>query len=254
MTAFPYFKFAPEGFADTADVKLVVGGQSLPAHSQFLASQSRFIHNMLQDLSICGMGGTEKEQLVIPASMLSDFTVQDVQTFLCQVYNFSNQEPRSVAEAHQLLKLADRFDSVKLLKSCADYLRLRQNVLFQATTKEEGALKWALLAEEHGFDDILREALKFIASNYAILQSDSRLGQLRSTTLLQLAQELQTVISLIMHGCATHYLRNRRMRCSNSGCAGHLQYYIQADHGAYVQEQGHYCVTGDVKTCDGHAF
>ncbi|KAK9866046.1 hypothetical protein WJX84_008175 [Apatococcus fuscideae] len=81
MVVYPYFEFAPEGFVDSADVILEVEGQRLPAHSQFLASQSRFMDNMVKDL---GGNFSRSEQIIVPASMLSNYKAQDVQAFLCQ--------------------------------------------------------------------------------------------------------------------------------------------------------------------------
>ena len=254
MASLPYFAFAPDGFADTADVILEVESQRLPAHSQFLASQSKFMHNILQDLGRSRKTFTDEEQLVIPASMLSDFTAQDVEAFLCQVYDFSHNQPRTVAQAHQLFRLADRFDSTKLLKRCVDFLCSQHDALFKPTTQEDGALKWALLAEQYGLDEILERVLKYIACNFCILQSDPRLGQLRAATLLQLAQQLHVMTSLVKNGTDSDHYETRPICCTRPGCTGHRQHMARVHHNHIPASGPSYLVGDDVQACPGHYF
>ena len=175
MTTQPYFEFTLAGFAGTADVLLEVEGQNLPAHSQFLACQSQFMHNMLQDLSEPQRACTAQHLLVIPADMLSAFSISDLQAFLCQIYNFSRRQPSSMEEAYQLFKLADQSNSPRLMQFCADYLDAQPDSIFQNTTEEAGALKIALLADKHGLDDLLTRAIRYIAKNFGALQSDFHL-------------------------------------------------------------------------------
>ncbi|KAK9816175.1 hypothetical protein WJX74_001523 [Apatococcus lobatus] len=213
---------------------------------------------MLQDLGKSRRTFTE-EQLVIPASMLSDFTAEDVKAFLCQVYNFNNLQLRSVEEAHQLLRLADRFDSAKLLKHCADYLCSQHDALFKPTTGEEGALKWALLAEQHGLDDMLSCALKYIACNFFILRSDVRLGQLRAATLVQLTQDMHAMTSVVTASPPSMYgddeynqLQPKRVFCRKQGCIGHQQ-PMKAVYFPGASAMSH-CVGMEVQPCHGHAW
>ena len=42
----------PLEFVKSADVELGIGGNGLPAHSQFLPSQSRFMAKMFEDLDV----------------------------------------------------------------------------------------------------------------------------------------------------------------------------------------------------------
>lgn len=125
---------------------------------------------MLQDLGRSREPFNNESQLIVPASMLADYTVQDVQAFLSQIYSFGSQLPRHVAEAHQLIGLADRFDAAKLIKCCVDHFCAQPDSLFKAITQADGALKWTLLAERYELDEILKRSLKFIASNFCMLR------------------------------------------------------------------------------------
>lgn len=192
MTVFPYFESAPHGFAESADTVLEVEDQRLPAHSQFLASQSRFMSNMLKDL---GSSLSRAEQIVVPAAMLSSFKVQDVVHFLSHVYNFCNEKPQSAEEAYQVFRLADLFDSPKLMKVCVDYLGAQPNGMLKPTIEESGALKWALLSEQYALQELQDQSIAFIAQNFDVLQYDTRLGQLSRESLLKLGHQLQAVIA-----------------------------------------------------------
>ena len=220
MVVYPYFEFAPEGFVDSADVILEVEGQRLPAHSQFLASQSRFMDNMVKDL---GGNFSRSEQIIVPASMLSNYKAQDVQAFLCQVYSFSSKPPNSAEEAYHLFHLADLFDSPKLMKGCVDYLDAQPNGMFKATTDGEGVLKWAVLAERFGFRDLGQRAIKYIAENYVVLESDARLSDLSTASLLMLTQCLQAVVISRAGPHVSSYNRCSKyiQYCSRNTCPGH---------------------------------
>ncbi|KAK9833913.1 hypothetical protein WJX74_009780 [Apatococcus lobatus] len=191
MAGHAYFESAPPGFADSADVILEVEDERLPAHSQFLASQSRFMTNILKDL---GNSVSRSEQIVVPAAMLTAFKVQDIQSFLCQVYNFNSLPPQSAEEAQQLFRLADLFDSPKLMERCVDYLAAQPEGMFKPTTEETGVLKWAIVSERYALHDLEDQAISYIAQQFKLLHQDARLSQLSARSLLRLAQELQTVI------------------------------------------------------------
>lgn len=207
---------APAGFADTADVVFEVDNQRLPAHSQFLAFHSRFIHSMLEDISQSGAQQKHSwlNPLMIPAALLSSCTVQDVHAFLCQIYDFS-KPLQSAEQAYQLLKIGDRFDAPRIMKKCTDDVTTRAPRLFQSASpsqsskQEPGAVEWALRAEQYGLKNLQKKALQYIALNYEALRTDERLKQLPADVLLQLADELHDVhlartTSLLKKAKTTH--------------------------------------------------
>lgn len=135
-----YFQHCPEGFAETADVLLVVGNEELPAHSQFLASQSRFFNNMLADLNHRDPSrhiAADHARLRTPPELLSRYSKPDVVAFLQQVYAFGQLDIRSCEQAYALFQFADIFDSPALMAKCCSYLEKTSNFL-QATTGRSG--------------------------------------------------------------------------------------------------------------------
>ena len=66
-----YFQDMRREFVDIADVELCIGGKRLPAHSQFLASQSRFMARMIEDLQVLLAKPTSSLFLRRPLGFLS---------------------------------------------------------------------------------------------------------------------------------------------------------------------------------------
>ena len=199
--AFAHFGRAPAGFADTADMVFEVEGQRLPAHSQILAYHSQFVHKMLEDLSESEtrQKPSRLNQFVIGDTMLSSYTAHDVQAYLCQIYEFGSKPVQSAEQAYQLLKVADRLDSPRLMEKCRDDLISRAPGLFQHDDQfapipaGPGALEWALRAEQYGLKDLQKKALEYVARNYQMLRMDDRLKQLLAAAFLVLADELHAV-------------------------------------------------------------
>ncbi len=226
MTSHTWFELVTGGFEESADVVLEVEGQSLPAHSQFLASQSHFFQNMLKDLS---NDLRPSQKIIVPASMLSSFKLQDVTTFLHQVYNCCSKAPESGAEAHELYRLADCFDAPKLMKNCLDYLmaQIEADLLFKGSTEEDGVLKWVLFAKQYGLADLEREAIAFIVNGFADVSSDDRLPDLSLALRMQLLTGYSKLGAASKHCQSSpckledyHPLRCRY--CSAASCPGHV--------------------------------
>ncbi len=223
-----WFQHVPEGFAELADVILQVDGSDFPAHSQILASQSRCLQNMLLTVEATSYSRTNK--LPIGPEMLAGFNGSDVQAFLCQIYNFSNQPPSSPAEAYQLFRLADKFYSPKLMKVCVDYLAAQPSSLFKRSVRADGVLKWVLLSESYGLEDLQKKAIKFLAENYDALSHDVRLQEMSSASALMLAAALQNIISargssLQFDASPSNAYTNIRCTtgyCRKNTCPGHL--------------------------------
>lgn len=176
-----YFQDMPSEFIEIADVELCIGGKRLPAHSQFLASQSRFMAKMFEDLQVFP---SKTERFIVPEEILAGFTISDVVRFLSQVYNFGNQPIRSATEAHQLFLLAELFGSEKLKKSCTTFLSCNANTFLQANVMEEGVLKWFLFAEKYDLALLRQTCITFVAANYQSIKADERLKLLPSSALL----------------------------------------------------------------------
>lgn len=147
----PYFEGAPPEFCDNADVEFNCGEQRLPAHSQILASQSHFMAKMFQDLKV-SFSATDK--FVVPEETLAGFTSAQLERFLAKLYNTSPDRIRSAAEAHELYRLADLFDCPKLRAACSVYLVQNAGTFLEATSLEQGVLKWLLVAEEFGIESL----------------------------------------------------------------------------------------------------
>lgn len=116
-----YLKHFPEGFADTYDVILSANGRDFAAHSQFLASQSRFFANMFRDLGHTALRSSQ-QKLRIPSEALEHFSPEDIQAFLHQVYAFGDVPLNSAHEAYHLFKLADLFDAPRLRSKCHSFM------------------------------------------------------------------------------------------------------------------------------------
>ena len=190
--AYAWFQHTPSGFADTANIFLSVEGNLLPAHRQILASQSRMFHTMLQALDD-DPGNITTRTAPEKCSLPACFSLQDVEAFLCQIYSFCSNAPQSMQEAYEVSRLADSFDSPKLMKICMDYLMAQPDRMFKATAEADGVLKWMLLAEKFGLDELQQQAICFIVKYGFDVRDDARLEELSSSSLLQLVKANQAL-------------------------------------------------------------
>ena len=69
----------PPEFVRNADVELCVSGKRLPAHSQFLASQLRFMAMMFEDLAV---SSSKADKFVVSEETLERFTAEGIMRFL----------------------------------------------------------------------------------------------------------------------------------------------------------------------------
>ena len=107
MSRWPHLASCPENFEGFADVIFVVSEQRLPAHSQYLASHSKLLQNVIRESS-----KFSNEAPLVLDRQLEGFAASDLQVFLNQVY--LSTVISSVAEAQGLLRIADLFDAAKL--------------------------------------------------------------------------------------------------------------------------------------------
>lgn len=183
----PYFEGAPPEFCDNADVEFHCGDRRLPAHSQILASQSHFMAKMFQDLKV-SFSATNK--FVVPEETLAGFTSTQLERFLAMVYNTSPDPIQSATEAYELYRLADLFDCPKMRGACSIYLVHNVRTFLEASPREHGVLKWLQVAEEFGIAELRKLCITFTAKHYGMIQSDARLKQLASSTLVEVMNQL----------------------------------------------------------------
>ncbi len=159
----------PDGFEGFADVMFVVGGQSLPAHSQYLASHSKLMQSLMR-----ASPSFNKEQPLILDQQLQAFSQGDLQIFLNHVY--LNAGVASSAEADALLKVADFFDAAKLMEKSVAYLQEASGEDIFATN--EDTMRWLLLAEQFKLPGFLTMCANQAAINFKQVRDDPRFGQL----------------------------------------------------------------------------
>lgn len=78
-------------------------------------------------------------------------------------------------------KILEKIDGINVLK---------------ANTKENGALKWLLLAEKYNLIDLKQSSINFIADNYDILQNDTRLLDISIQSYHAIAKKIQKMINV----------------------------------------------------------
>jgi hypothetical protein len=180
-----YLGNCPAGFKDLADVILVVENQSFPAHSQYLASHSRLLYNLLADCP-----PFSRLQPLIIRRELEGYKLADVQTFLR--HSYKDTTVGSDKEAWQLLQIADQFDSPSLMEKAVGFLETAQGDSFlQADCGPKGALHWLQMAERFGLTKFSQRCTKFVAEHFEVLQHDSRFSELPAAACLSIMKELQ---------------------------------------------------------------
>ena len=183
-----YLGNCPDGFQDLADVMLVVGDQSLPAHSQYLASPSRLLFQLLLDCP-----SFSRQQPLIISRELEGYKLVDVQTFLRHTYKDTAVE--NGEEAWQLLQIADQFDSPSLMEKAVTFLDSSQgDSLLKPNCGPKGAVHWLQLAERFRLTKFSERCIKYVADNFHLLQHDSRLSELPVAACVSIMKELQRVI------------------------------------------------------------
>ncbi|KAL0046524.1 hypothetical protein WJX82_002978 [Trebouxia sp. C0006] len=146
MSQWPHLASFPDSFEDFADVIFVVSEQRLPAHSHYLASHSKILQNVMRECPTFS-----KDAPLVLDRQLGGFAASELQTFLNQIY-FS-PVISSVAEAQDLLKVADLFDAATLLGKAVAYLeKTPAQDLFLLHTRTSARMHalgvWALVRQE----------------------------------------------------------------------------------------------------------
>ena len=184
-----YLGNCPPGFADLADVLLQVDDKQLPAHSQFLASQSRLFEGLLRDT-----GGTfcKREPLVI-STPLQSYRKIDVLTFLRHVYK--DQQLQSEQEAWELLPIADQFDSPSLTEKAVTVIEAAQGTsLFSNANNNKDVLDWWHLAERFNLHSFKSRCVRAVAQRFEVMQHDKRMLELQPQAAVDLMQAIQQIL------------------------------------------------------------
>ncbi len=174
---------------DLADVLLLVAGEQLPAHSQFLASQSRLFEGLLQDT-----GGTfNKTKPLVISAPLQGYRSSDVLTFLRHVYK--DQQLQSEQEAWDLLPVADQFDSPSLTEKALVIIEQSQGTsFFSNANSNKDALYWWQLAKRFNLHSFKLRCIQAVAQRFDVLQHDKRLLELQPQAAVHLMQAIQQLM------------------------------------------------------------
>ena len=174
MPRWPHLACCPDNFEDLADVLFVVGGQRMPAPSQFLAAASKMMQSLM-----CDSQTFSKEQPLVLDQQLEGFSEADLQTFLNHVY--LNSEIASPAAADAVIKVADLFDASKLMEKAVTYLEEVPGGNMFATSDD--VMHWLLLAERFKLASFLKRFANHAAIRYKDVCGDPRFKQLGAVAL-----------------------------------------------------------------------
>lgn len=161
-----YIEDLPQDFIESADVIFTIADKKYPAHSQILRMQSKIISDLIN--SIGNDIINSKNPFIISQDMLSNFTPEDVELFLSQIYNFSNTPIISEDQAHKLFVIADMFESSKIMKRCVNYFSSNDKDFLQINN----IFKWMDISEKFNIENLKTHCMRFIAENYLILNNE----------------------------------------------------------------------------------
>ena len=192
MPRWPHLASCPDNFEDFADVVFVVGGQRLPAHSQYLAATSKLMQTLLHDAHTFS-----KQQPLILDQQLRAFSQEDLQTFVVHVY--LNPEVDSAAAAEALLEVADLFDASKLMEKAVAYLE-ENSVEFCSVesifASPDDILHWLMLAEYYKLPSLLKRCANHAAICYRDVCTHPNFDQLEGTALKAILQGMHLLRQL----------------------------------------------------------
>lgn len=167
---------------------LVVEENMYPAHSQFVASYSRLIYDLIE-----ACPSFTRDQPLVIRSALEGYRQTDAHTFLKHVY--TDCAVQSSTEALQLLTIADQFDSPVLMDKAIAFLEQEgQGSFLQANCGPTGVLHWLQVAERFSLAAFKQRCVEYAADHFDFLQKDLRLLEMPPNTSLALMQALQKVI------------------------------------------------------------
>ena len=158
MSRWPHLARCPDNFEDFADVFFVLGDQRLPVHSQYLASHSKLMQNMMREAP-----GFSKDRPLVLDRQLEAFAPNDLQLFLNHIY--LSPAISAVPEAHALVQLADLFDAGQLMHKAVEYLEeASADELFSS---KDTILHWLLLAERYRLTALMAKCANQAAFHFS---------------------------------------------------------------------------------------
>lgn len=156
-----YMKNLPENFFEHADINIIFSNIKFPVHSQFLRLQSKLMENLLTDVG---------KNIDMPCDLsidnLKNITIENLELFLSQVYNFSNDPINNEFQARDLFIVADLFESTKIMKRCIEYFKQKN----KSFLKIENVIEYLQISEKFNIDDFYDDCIRFVADNFVLLE------------------------------------------------------------------------------------
>ena len=186
MSRWSYLVSCPDNFEDFADVVFVIGNERMPAHSQYLAGQSKLMQNLMREAS-----AFSKDRPLVLDHQLQSFAIEDLRTFLNHVYVSS--AIGSASEAYALIKVADMFDATKLMTKAITYLEKESDDLL---VSKESIVRWLLLAERFALASFMTKCANQAALMYSEVKTDAQFNELGPSALKAVMEGLHLLMDV----------------------------------------------------------
>lgn len=171
-----YLRHCLPGSEDLCDLILVAGQKRFPAHSQYLASHSHFIKQLILET-----GPFSWQHPLIIDQVLHGHSSACVHALLNGVYNLGSLFIDSPDLAWQLSKLTDQLNCPEMLRDCR--LFLNQMPMCQP----DYALHWmTVTAHEAELEDLHANCASKIAADFNRVAKDKRLASLPTAHLMRI--------------------------------------------------------------------
>lgn len=189
-----YLRRCLPGSEDLCDLILVAGQERFPAHSQYLASHSHFIRQLILET-----GPSSWQHPLIIDKILHGHSSASVQLLLFGVYNLSILSIGSPDLAWQLSKLTDQLNCPSMLRHCRVYLN--QMPMCQA----DDALHWlTVTAHEAELEGLHANCASKIAADFDRVAKDKCLTSLSTAHLMR-------IMAVMSHQNASQLQANKQM-------------------------------------------
>ena len=228
----------PENFAELADVILVAGDTRFPAHSHYLAAQSRVVREMLLDTNPVSW----RNPLVLD-SVLQPHSVATVSALLQGAYHQGavSAQLQSSREAWDLYRLADCLDCPVILQQCKEYMN-DNSAAALLQESPTACLQWFVIADEQQLEGLKSKCADVIAGNWSELSE--------SADALHLAPEN---LRYIMDKMAGYYSKQYQQTMAKVKGVLQKRHNLRGDgykdRNLYKSEMNFFC---DEIDCKGH--
>ena len=171
-----YLRHCLPGTEDLCDLILVAGQKRFPAHSQYLASHSHFIRQLILET-----GPFTWQHPLIIDQVLHGHSSACVHLLLMGVYNMGILLIDSPYLAWQLSKLTDQLNCPNMLRSCRLYLNQ------MPMCRPDNALHWlTVTAHEAELEGLHANCASKIAGDFDRVAKDKRLASLPTAQLMRI--------------------------------------------------------------------